>query len=225
MNVKDLPRMIDLSCVKAQSTKAERDLMVKLAKEYGFICCFSMPKFTKELCEELKDVEGTVVGAPVGFPSGADLTETKVQTALAQLEMGCQEFDMVINVGALIDGDYELVRQDIQAVRDAVPGKILKVILEVSYLTDEQIVMGAKIAADCGATFVKTGTGWGPKPTTVHHIKLLKEAVGDRCKVKAAGGVRDLKTIEEMVDAGCERFGIGINSTIAILKEAGIYHE
>lgn len=225
MNVNELPRMIDLSCVKAQSTKKERELMVKLAKEYGFICCFSMPKFTKQLCEELKDVKGTVVGAPVGFPSGADLTETKVQTAIAQLEMGCQEFDMVINVGALIDGDYELVREDIKAVRDAVPGKILKVILEVSYLTDEQIIIGSKIAAECGADFVKSGTGWGPKPTTVHHIELMKAAVGNKCRVKAAGGVRDLATIEAMVNAGCERFGIGINSTISILKEAGIYHE
>ena len=225
MNVKDLPRMIDLSCVKAQSTQKERDLMVKLAKEYNFICCFSMPKFTKELCEALKDAKGTVVGAPVGFPSGADLTEIKVETAKMQLEMGCEEFDMVINVGALIDKNYDLVREDIKAVRDAVPGKILKVILEVSYLTDEEIMKGAEIAAECGADFVKSGTGWGPKPTTVHHIELMKKAVGDRCKVKAAGGVRDLKTIEEMINAGCERFGIGVNSTIAILKEAGIYKE
>ena len=225
MNIKELPRMIDLSCVKTESTQKERELMVKLARDYKFICCFAMPQFTPWLVEATKDLPDTVVGAAIGFPSGSDLTEIKVQTAKMQLEMGCEEFDMVLNVSALIDGNYDLVAKDIKAVREAVPGKLLKVILEVCYLTDEQIVKGAQIAADCGADFVKTGTGWGPKPTTVEHVKLLKEAVGDRCKIKVAGGVRDLKTLLEMVDAGAVRFGIGLRSVISILKEAGIYSE
>lgn len=225
MDKKLLPRIIDLSCVKTQSTTEELNLMVDLAKKYKFICCFSMPCFTEWLTEQLKDCPDTVVGAPVGFPSGADLTEIKVQTALIQQEMGCQEFDMVINVGALKDRNYEFVERDIKAVREAVPGKIMKVILEVCYLTDYEICKGAEIAAKCGATFVKTGTGWGNKPTTVEHIKLLKKAVGDSCAIKAAGGVRTLDDIEQMVDAGCTRFGIGVNSSISILKEAGIYKE
>ncbi len=215
--------MIDLSCVKAQSTMEELQLMVKLAKDYNFVCCFSMPCYTEWLIEQLKDCPDTVVGAPVGFPSGADLTEIKVQTALIQQEMGCKEFDMVLNVGALKDKNYQLVEKDIQAVRDAVPDKIMKVILEVSYLNDYEICKGSEIVAKCGATFVKTGTGWGDKPTTVDHIKLIKSTVGDSCLNKAAGGVRTLNDIEEMMDAGCTRFGIGVNSSINILKEANIY--
>lgn len=225
MNVRELPRIIDLSCVKAQSTLQERELMVRLAKEHNFVCCFSMPCFTEWLVNELKDCPQTVVGAPVGFPSGADLTSTKVQTALVQQQLGCQEFDMVINVGALKDKNYKMVQDDIMAVRETVAGKIMKVILEVPYLSEYEICKGAEIVAKCGATFVKTGTGWGPTPTTVEHIKLLKSVVGNSCKIKAAGGVRTLRQIEEMIDAGCERFGIGVNSTISIMKEAGIISE
>ena len=225
MDIQSLPRMIDLSAVRTQSTKEERELVVRLSRDYKFVCAFAMPAFTPWLLRELRDCPDTAVGAAVGFPSGEELTSTKVQIASLLRDMGCREFDMVINVSALKDRDYDLVRRDISAVREAVPGYILKVILEVCYLTDDEIRRGAEIAAACGADFVKTGTGWGTSPTTVEHIRLLKSTVGDTCRIKAAGGVRTLSDIEAMVDAGCTRFGIGVNSTINILKEAGIYRE
>lgn len=225
MDIRQLPRMIDLSCVKAQSTFEEMESMVELAKKYNFICCFSMPYYTQWLIEQLKDAPGTIVGGAIGFPHGNELTEIKVASAKLQLALGCKELDMVQNITAVKHGDYDKVAQDITAVK-AVMGDIpLKVILEVSYLTDYEICKSAETAVKCGASYVKTGTGWGPLPTTVEHIKLIHSTIGESAKIKAAGGVRTLKTIEEMIDAGCSRFGIGVKSSYQILREAGIIQE
>lgn len=222
MDIRTLPRMIDLSCVKANSSFEEMHQMVELAKKYHFICCFSMPYYTRWLIEQLKDVPDTIVGGPVGFPHGNEMTELKVMGAKMQVEMGCKEIDMVQNITALTHGDYLDVAKDIAAVKAAIGEIPLKVILEVSYLNDYQICKGAQIAVENGASFVKTGTGWGTKPTTVEHIRLIRDTIGTSAQIKAAGGVRDLKTMLEMIDAGCTRFGIGINSSVNILKEAGL---
>lgn len=129
---------------------------------------------------------------------------------------------MVQNITALTHGDYQDVANDIAAVKAAIGEIPLKVILEVSYLNDYQIQKGAEIAVASGASFVKTGTGWGPKPSTVEHIKLIRDAIGTSAQIKAAGGVRTLNTVLEMIDAGCTRFGIGVNSSESILREAGL---
>ncbi|MBR5296199.1 MAG: deoxyribose-phosphate aldolase [Clostridia bacterium] len=225
MDLKLLPRMIDLSCVKTNSSFEEMNKMVSLAKEYGFICCFSMPYYTKWLLEQLKDASDTIVGGAVGFPHGNELTELKVMSARMQKEMGCREIDMVQNVTALKNGDYHEVAADISAVKAAIGDTPLKVILEVSYLTEDEICRSAEIAVKSGASFVKTGTGWGPSPTTVRHIDLIRNTIGNSAKIKAAGGVRDLNTMLEMIDAGCTRFGIGVNSSESILREAGLLKE
>ena len=221
MNIKELPRMIDLSCVKTEITQAELDKMLSMARKYGFICCFAMPCYTKWLVEQLKDREDILVGGAVGFPSGADLTEAKVLTAKQQIAFGCDELDMVINVSALKNQHYDMVADDMKQVHEVAQGRPLKVILEVAYLTDYEIQKGAEMAVAAGASFVKTGTGWAPRPTTADHIKLIKNAIGTSARIKAAGGVRTLKDIEEMVEAGCSRFGIGVNSAANILREAG----
>ena len=223
MDMKTLPRMIDLSCVKADSSIEEMNKMVQLAKDYNFVCCFAMPYYTKWLIEQLKDFPETVIGGAVGFPHGNDLTEIKILSAVTQKNLGCKEIDMVQNITALKHGDYDEVEKDIRAVKEAIGDTPLKVILEVSYLTDDEICRASEIAVKGGAHFVKTGTGWGNKPTTVDHIKLIHKTIGDSAKITAAGGVRDLETILAMIDAGCSRFGIGVNSSIAILKEAGLW--
>ena len=132
---------------------------------------------------------------------------------------------MVQNITALKHGDYAEVGADIAAVKAAIGDTPLKVILEVSYLTDYEICKACEIAVENGASFVKTGTGWGPSPTTVNHIKLMKAAVGDRAQIKAAGGIRTVDTMMEMIDAGCTRFGIGLNSSVSILRQAGLWEE
>ena len=162
------------------------------------------------------------MGGAVGFPHGNELTELKVLSAKMQKDMGCGEIDMVQNVTALKNGDYDEVGKDIAAVKAAIGDTPLKVILEISYLTDDEICRASEIAVNNGAAFVKTGTGWGDKPTTVRHIELIRNTIGDSARIKAAGGVRDLETMLAMIDAGCTRFGIGVNSTEKILKQAGL---
>ena len=126
---------------------------------------------------------------------------------------------MVIQIGALKSGKYDRVRDDIKAVVEACDVPV-KTILEVACLTDDEIRIGSRLAVEAGAAYVKTGTGWAGKPTTVDTIRLIKSEIGDAARIKAAGGIRDLATIEEMVRAGCSRFGIGLNSAIKIMEEA-----
>lgn len=223
MKMENLPRMIDLSCVKANSSFDEMNMMVDMAKRYQFICCFSMPYYTGWLVDQLKDAPDTIVGGAVGFPHGNELTELKVQSARLQKQLGCKEIDMVQNVTALKHGDYEEVAADIAAVKAAIGDTSLKVILEVGYLSDYEICKAAEIAVKSGASFVKTGTGWSGVPTTVEHIRLIHDTIGESARIKAAGGVRDLDTVLAMIDAGCSRFGIGVNSAMSILREAGIW--
>lgn len=215
----EIAKMIDISAVRADSTLDEVKRVAQAAKDYGFICAFAMPCFTKELIALLSDRPDIMVGGVSGFPSGADTTASKVATAKQMLALGVNEVDMVINVGALKSGKYDIVKDDIKAVVDCcnVP---VKSILEIAYLTDDEIKIGSRLAVEAGVTFVKTGTGWASKPTTVDTIKLIKSEIGNSAKIKAAGGVRELSTLLDMVEAGCSRFGIGINSAIKIMEQA-----
>jgi deoxyribose-phosphate aldolase len=215
----DIVYYIDVSCVRTDVTYEEVARVAAAAKKYNFICAFAMPCFT----EKLKDLlEGSSVrlGGAAGFPSGADTTAQKVDCARFLKAAGCDEIDMVINVGALKSGDDEYVHDDIRKVVEAVKPVPVKSILECAYLSDEEIVRACNIAVDAGVRFVKSGTGWAAKPTTVDMIKLMKSTVGDRVLIKAAGGVRSLAVLEEMYAAGCRRFGIGLSSALGILKEA-----
>ena len=219
LSLKEVPRYIDISAVRTDVTYDEVRKIAHYARKYNFICAFVMPCFTPMLKKELADCPTVKVGGVVGFPSGADTTSVKLQAAREAVAWGCDEIDMVINVGALMSGDVDLVRNEVKAVKEVVGDTPLKAILEVSCLTDEEIKAGAKAAMEGGVTFVKSGTGW-KNATTLKHIQLMKEAVGDKCLIKAAGGVRDLATMEAMVDAGCTRFGISLKSALNILKEA-----
>lgn len=218
----NLARKIDISAVRTDVTLDELASMAETARKYKFICAFAMPCFTARLIELLSDTPEVAVGGVVGFPSGAETTSTKVHIANEMKELGCGELDMVINVGALKSGEYSLVRDDIRAVVNAAEGLPVKSILEICYLTDEEIATAAKIAVEAGVTYVKTGTGWGPRPTTVDTIRIIRGAIGDSAKIKAAGGVRDLDTLLAMIDAGCDRFGISAASCIKIMEQAAL---
>ncbi len=220
LNRKTFPAMVDISCVRTDNTIEELESMVRLAKDCGFICCFSMPCFTPWLTERLRG-EKTLVGAAIGFPSGAASTATKLFEVEEQKKAGCREFDMVINVGALKSGLYDVVEQDIRAVVEAADGFPVKTILEVTLLTEDEIKKASEIAVRAGATFIKTGTGWMNKPTTPEHIRIIKSVVGDRAYIKAAGGVRTVNDVVSLINEGCSRFGIGMKSIIHILDELG----
>lgn len=220
MDLLQIPRIVDISGVRTDVTLTEIDKIVETAKTFKFVCAFAMPCFTRMLVEKLADEPEVMVGGVVGFPSGADTTFVKIADAKEMMSVGVDELDMVINVGALKSGKYDMVRDDIRAVVEAANGMPVKSILEIAYLTDDEIKRGSELAVEAGVTYVKTGTGWANKPTTVETIKLIKSTIGDSALIKAAGGVRTLDTLLEMVDAGCSRFGIGLGSIMKILEEA-----
>ena len=155
----------------------------------------------------------------IGFPLGAVATEAKVAEAEYAIGRGAGELDMVMSIGALKSGKPEAVQKDIRAVVDAAAGKALvKVILEVCLLSDEEKVEACHIAVDAGADFVKTSTGFSTAGATVHDVRLMSESVSGRARVKASGGIKDLAAALSMIDAGATR--IGTSSGVAIVLEA-----
>jgi len=145
----------------------------------------------------------------IGFPLGANKPWIKAMEAAEAIRDGADEVDMVINIGALREGNYRLVYEDIKGVVDVAKGKALvKVIIETCYLTDEQKVQACALCMNAGADFVKTSTGMGNGGATVHDIKLIREAVGDKMFVKASGDVADRATAYAMIQAGADRLGV-----------------
>lgn len=214
----ELARLIDISAVRAESTLAEVNQIVELAKQYNFICVFSMPSMLPYVFSGLKETKNVGIGGIVGFPSGGDSTECKVWQATDLKNKGCSEIDMVMNIGKLKSGLYDDVVEDIRCVKRAVSLLPLKVIIEVALLSDEEIAKASSLVLEGGADFVKTGTGWAGA-TDMHHIEIIKRTVGDRIKLKVAGGVRTLDTLETMYSAGVSRFGIGYKSALSIIQE------
>jgi deoxyribose-phosphate aldolase len=216
---KEIARLIDISAVRAESTLEEVSDIVESALKYNFICVFSMPSFLPDVIEELKDAPQTGVGGIVGFPSGGETTTVKVFQATELKEIGCKEIDMVLNIGKLKSGLFDDVLNDIRQVKAAVSPLPLKVIMEVALLTDEEISKASFIIKEAGADFIKTGTGWAGS-TTMHHIDIIKQSVGDTINLKVAGGVRSLDTLLEMYYCGVTRFGIGYKAALNIMEEA-----
>ena len=222
--LKNLANMIDISAVRANSSISEIDQLIISAKEYRFICAFALPYFTPYLAKNLtKENLDTRLGGVVSFPSGAETTNTKIRIAEELVRIGCDELDMVINIGALKSGDYREVYDDIYSVVETAGDICVKTILEVCYLTDDEIKRASEIAVKAGAAFVKTGTGWGDKPTTVEHIRIIRSAIGDQAQIKAAGGIRDLHTVMQMIEAGCARFGVGVRTAAKIMEESRLF--
>jgi deoxyribose-phosphate aldolase len=218
LSVQQLARMMDLSAVRTDVQIEEIRQLAAVCKQYGCICAFVMPCYAAELKALLADASDTALGGVVGFPSGAQSTDSKVADVREHLALGARELDMVINVGMLKSGRLQFVEDDIRAVVEAAQGTPVKVILEAHYLTDEEIVRGSQLAVRAGAAFVKTGTGWAPTGATLHNVALIKSTVGDAAQVKAAGGVRDLPTVVDMIRLGVTRFGVSCSSGRAILE-------
>ena len=155
----------------------------------------------------------------IGFPSGAHVSTVKAAETRQVVADGADEVDMVINIGAVKDGDWEQVRQDIAAVVDAAgEGVLVKVILETCLLDDEEIVQACQCARDAGAHFVKTSTGFSTGGASVHAVQLMRATVGESMGVKASGGIRSRETLETMVAAGASR--IGASAGVALLGGA-----
>ena len=217
---KDIARMMDLSAVQAQSTADDIKKVANCAIEHNCVCTFALPAFTPMLVELLEDYPDISVGGVIGFPSGCETTEIKIAQAKQLISAGCDELDMVLNIGMLCSNMLDEVKEDIEAVKKVAGEVTLKVIFECHHLTDEQIIAACNICAEVGVAWVKTGTGWAPTGATLANIALMKQTVGDACQVKGAGGIRDLETLVEMYRRGARRFGIGVASAEKILSQA-----
>ena len=220
MTAEEIARMMDISAVQAQSTRQDIDACCELAAERGCAAVFCLPAHVPYMRRRLGDGHGVKVASVSGFPGGAETTRIKAETARELVEMGCDEVDMVNNLLWLKAGDERAYKDDVAAVVSAAQGRPVKVILECHWLTDEEIARGATWCMEAGASWVKTGTGWAPTGATVERCRLMKSAVGDRCGVKAAGGVRTLEALLGMYDVGVRRFGIGVKTARGILAEA-----
>jgi deoxyribose-phosphate aldolase len=220
LSAQDIAKMIDLSCVRTTSDKTDIEAMVAAAKKFGFgqvsiLQCF-IP-YTRQLLQNRSDIH--IVGN-VSFPSGSDSTSLKVVQAKQMLAAGCDEIDMVMNIGKLRSNDLTEVETDVRAVIDAVRQIPVKVIIEVMYLTAEQTEHACDICVRAGATFVKTGTGWADRGTTPEDVYLIKSFVGDRIRIKASGGIRSLDKLVALYGAGARRFGVNLASGIKIVEES-----
>ena len=216
----DISRYIDHTNLRAYATEDDIIRLCDEAKEYGFYAVCVNPYRVRLAKERLKGTD-VKVASVIGFPLGATPTEVKVFETKKALEDGADELDMVINIGALKDGDYEYVRKDIEEVVKVAreKGAIVKVIIETCYLTDEEKVKACELAKEAGAHFVKTSTGFGTGGATVEDVRLMRKVVGPGMGVKAAGGIRTYEQAVAMIEAGATR--IGTSSGVKIVEGAG----
>lgn len=207
----DVAKMIDHTLLKPEATSDQVKALIDESAKLGtYSICISPSQLPVEV------PEGLHIATVVGFPSGAVKAEVKAAEATRAVADGAEEVDMVINIAFAKEHRFDDLEAEIKTVRDAIPGKILKVIIESAALTDEEIIAACKASESAGADFVKTSTGFHPAGgASAHAVKLMRETVGDRLGVKASGGIRDAAAAEEMIAAGASR--LGLSSSAAVL--------
>ena len=213
----ELNKYIDHTLLKPEATKEQITKLCQEARQYDFASVCVNTCYVP-LAKQLLAGSDVKVCCVVGFPLGAMDTVSKAFEAKTAVENGAQEVDMVINIGALKDKDYDYVTKDIAAVVEASKPAIVKVIIEACLLTDEEKVEACKCSMNAKAEFVKTSTGFSTHGATPEDVALMKKTVGDICKVKAAGGVRSYNDAMKMIEAGADR--LGCSAGIKVMEEA-----
>lgn len=213
-----LAQYIDHTVLKSDATPADIQAALAEAQEFGaFAVCFS-----PNMLPSRSELKGVKLATVVGFPSGQHLPAIKAAEAAAAVAAGADEVDMVIDIGALIAGDVAAVENDIRTVREAIPGSLLKVIIESAALTDEQIVQACEASVAAGADYVKTSTGFHPAGgASVHAVALMRSVVGDTLGVKASGGIRNWDQAVAMIEAGATRLGVSGTRGVLTRELAG----
>lgn len=210
-----MQRYIDHTLLKADAKSSDIEKLCSEAKQFQFfsVCVNSVHV---ALCKKLLAESTVKVCTVVGFPLGAMSTKAKAFETKQAIADGADEIDMVINIGALKDQNWDFVQDDIAAVVEAAQGRTVKVIFETSLLTEDEKRKSCQLSKAAGAHFVKTSTGFGGGGATVEDIKLMKSEVGQALQVKASGGIRDLATAEAMINAGATR--LGTSSGVALVS-------
>ena len=211
-----LAHMIDHTLVRPAATIADVAASCEEAKKYGFNCVVVSGSHVARARDLLS---GTLIKvcAVVGFPHGASTTTVKIVEAMEAMKNGASEFDIVINIGMMKSGRSDIVEIDLKNIIAMTPQKVHKIIIETGSLTPDEITRACQISVRSGAEFVKTSTGYGPRGASAEDIRLIRQAVGTQCKIKAAGGIRDLAAVSALVEAGADR--IGTSAGPAIMEE------
>ncbi|MEZ0323664.1 MAG: deoxyribose-phosphate aldolase [Hydrogenothermaceae bacterium] len=212
----NITKYIDHSILKPELTYKDIEEGCKLAVEYKFASVCVNPAFVNFAYEIIKQ-SSVKVCSVVGFPFGLNKTDIKVKEALKSIEDGATELDIVWNITAFKSKDYDYIKRELKEITSQTEDVVRKVIIETGFLTDEEKILAVKMLIDYGVEFVKTSTGFNTSGATVNDIKLLKEVSQNKIKVKASGGIRDLKTFMDMINSGAER--IGTSSSLNIIKE------
>jgi len=215
-DVKSIASAIDHTILKADATEEQVVEYCRQAKKYGFASVCVNPVYVPLAAAELKN-SGVKVCTVIGFPLGANNSAVKAFETATAVNEGAEEIDMVLSIGALKDGKYDYVEDEIRQVVRASGSAPVKVIIETCYLNEEEKRQACELAVKAGAKFVKTSTGFGTAGATPEDVRLMKETVGNMACVKASGGIRSLGAAIEMLDAGATR--LGTSSGIKIMGE------
>ncbi len=215
---KEFNKLFDNTLLKPFSVTEDFKKVCEESARYGFCTVAVNTGMVKTCAEFLKDT-GVLVDAAVGFPLGITTIDSKVYEALGAIKDGAGEVDYVLNIGKLKEGNFDYIKEEMKAITALCKehGVISKVIFENCYLTEYEKQKACEISLEVLPDFIKTSTGFGPSSATVEDVRLMKQAVGDKVKVKAAGGIRDLKTCMAILEAGAER--IGCSCGVALAEE------
>lgn len=211
-----LNEYIDHTILKPEATQSDIDKILQEAMENSFYSVMVNPYWVGYVSEKLKNSE-VKTACVIGFPLGANTTNTKVYEAQDAITNGAEELDMVINIGEFKAGNDDIVKNDIESIINIGhrADKLVKVIIETALLTDDEIVRASKLVASTGADFVKTSTGFSKRGASVNDVTLMKKSVSGNTKVKASGGIHTKAEAEAMITAGAER--LGVSSSMAII--------
>lgn len=202
----DIAKYIEYTNLSPTATKTDIKKLCIEAKKYGFYAVCVTSSYVRLAKKFLSNSPVKLISV-VGFPHGTSKSKIKANESRIAVKDGADEIDMVMNIGALKSKDYTEVLKDIREVVQAVRGKTVKVILEVGYLTKDEIKKACELIKKSGAHFVKTSTGYGPRKTKLSDVSLIYTIVKNSVKIKASGGIRDYKTAVSMIKAGSDRVG------------------
>lgn len=214
----NIVKFIDHTNVKADATEQDIIKLCEEAKQYNFHSVCVTP-FRVKTAKQALEGEAAEIICVIGFPFGFTTTEEKINEGKIAIQDGASEIDMVINIGAIKEGAWDVVEDEIRQVAQAISPVGLKVIMEIGFLSKEELAKACQIAEKAGAKFVKTSTGYGPRTPTIEDIKIMRENVSQTIGVKASGGIHTFDEAKEMIEAGATR--IGTSSALQIIGVSG----